>query len=67
MLSDIEIAHQNTMAPVMQVAETAGLSGSDLEQYGLYINGKWVPASDGATFTARCPATGTPRCTTHLQ
>ena len=22
------------------------------EQYGLYINGKWVPASDGATFTA---------------
>ena len=28
------------------------------EQYGLYINGKWVPASDGATFIARCPATG---------
>lgn len=28
------------------------------EQYGLYINGKWVPASDGATFTTRCPANG---------
>ena len=36
MLSDIEIAHQNTMAPVLHVAENAGLSGSDLEQYGLY-------------------------------
>ena len=28
------------------------------EQFGLYINGKWVPASDGATFQTRCPANG---------
>ena len=29
-----------------------------LEQYGLYINGKWKPAADKATFTAQCPANG---------
>ena len=28
------------------------------EQYGLYINGQWVPASDGATFETHSPATG---------
>ena len=28
------------------------------ENYGLYINGKWVPASDGATFETHCPANG---------
>lgn len=28
------------------------------ENYGLYINGKWVPAGDGATFETRCPANG---------
>lgn len=28
------------------------------ESYGLYINGKWVPAGDGATFETRCPANG---------
>ena len=28
------------------------------EQYGLYINGTWVPASDGATFETHCPANG---------
>ncbi|MCQ2070464.1 MAG: aldehyde dehydrogenase family protein [archaeon] len=27
-------------------------------KYGLYIDGKWVPASDGKTFTTYCPATG---------
>ncbi|MBP1736485.1 MAG: aldehyde dehydrogenase (acceptor) [Oscillospiraceae bacterium] len=26
--------------------------------YGLYIGGKWVSASDGATFETHCPATG---------
>ena len=26
--------------------------------YGLYINGKWKSASDGATFTTKCPANG---------
>jgi acyl-CoA reductase-like NAD-dependent aldehyde dehydrogenase len=29
-----------------------------LEQYGLYINGKWKPAADKAVFTAQCPANG---------
>lgn len=28
------------------------------DSYGLYINGKWVPASDGATFQATNPANG---------
>ena len=28
------------------------------EQYGLYINGKWKPAADNATFTTKCPANG---------
>lgn len=28
------------------------------EKYGLYINGQWKDASDGATFTPKCPATG---------
>ena len=28
------------------------------ENYGLYINGKWGPAGDGATFETRCPANG---------
>lgn len=28
------------------------------EKYGLFINGKWKDASDGATFQTRCPATG---------
>ena len=28
------------------------------ERYGLYINGQWVPASDGATFETHSPATG---------
>ena len=28
------------------------------EQYGLFIGGQWVPASDGATFEARNPANG---------
>ena len=28
------------------------------EQYGLYINGQWVPASDGATFETHSPASG---------
>lgn len=28
------------------------------EKYDLYINGKWVPASDGATFTSTNPANG---------
>ena len=28
------------------------------EKYGLYIGGQWRDASDGATFTAKCPATG---------
>ncbi len=27
-------------------------------EYGLYIGGKWVPASDGGKFTAYCAATG---------
>lgn len=27
-----------------------------LEQYGLYIDGKWKPAADNATFTTKCPA-----------
>lgn len=32
---------------------------ADLQkQYGLYINGEWVDASDGATFKAVNPATG---------
>ena len=29
-----------------------------LEQYGLYINGKWKPAFDNATFSTKCPANG---------
>ncbi len=29
-----------------------------LGEYGLFIGGKWKPASDGATFTATSPATG---------
>ena len=29
-----------------------------LDRYQLYINGKWVDASDGATFQTRCPANG---------
>ena len=28
------------------------------EQYGLYIGGQWVPASDGGTFETHNPATG---------
>ena len=28
------------------------------ENYDLFINGAWVPASDGATFATRCPANG---------
>lgn len=28
------------------------------EKYGLFINGEWKDASDGATFTTKCPATG---------
>ena len=28
------------------------------EQYGLLINGQWVPAEDGATFETFNPATG---------
>jgi len=28
------------------------------EQYGLFINGKWRPAGDGATFSTKCPANG---------
>ena len=28
------------------------------EQYGLFIDGAWVPASDGAVFEAHNPATG---------
>ena len=28
------------------------------DHYDLYINGKWVPAKDGATFQTRCPANG---------
>lgn len=28
------------------------------EKYGLYVNGQWKDASDGATFTSKCPATG---------
>lgn len=27
------------------------------KEYGLYINGKWQPASDGATFKTYSPAT----------
>ncbi len=30
------------------------------ERYGLFINGKWVPASDGGVFTTSSPATGKP-------
>ena len=29
-----------------------------LKEYGLYINGEWRPASDGATFNSTDPATG---------
>lgn len=29
-----------------------------LQEYGLYINGAWRPASDGATFNSTDPATG---------
>ena len=28
------------------------------DHFDLYINGKWVPAKDGATFQTRCPANG---------
>ncbi len=28
------------------------------ETYGLFINGEWRPASDGATFQTKCPANG---------
>ena len=28
------------------------------KRYDLYIGGKWVPASDGAVFTTKNPATG---------
>ena len=28
------------------------------ERYDLYINGTWVPASDGRVFTTTNPATG---------
>ena len=28
------------------------------ERYDLYINGRWVPASDGRVFTTTNPATG---------
>ncbi len=28
------------------------------EEYGLFIDGEWRPASDGATFTSTCPADG---------
>ena len=28
------------------------------EQYGLYINGQWVTASDGGTFETHNPANG---------
>ena len=30
------------------------------ERYDLFINGKWVPASDGGVFTTSSPATGKP-------
>lgn len=33
------------------------------DSYGLYLNGKWVPASDGGTFQSRCPANGEPLAT----
>lgn len=29
-----------------------------LKEYGLYINGEFVPASDGTTFAAHNPANG---------
>lgn len=29
-----------------------------LKEYGLYINGEWRQASDGATFNSTDPATG---------
>ena len=29
-----------------------------LKEYGLYINGEWRSASDGATFSSTDPATG---------
>lgn len=28
------------------------------EQYGLFINNKWVPASDGGTYEVHSPANG---------
>ena len=28
------------------------------DKYGLFINGQWRDASDGATFQTKCPATG---------
>lgn len=35
------------------------MSKVDLQQkYGLFINGQWKDASDGATYNAKCPATG---------
>lgn len=29
-----------------------------LEKYQLFIGGQWRDASDGATFTTKCPANG---------
>lgn len=37
-------------APIMSIKLDA--------RYDLYINGKWVPASDGRVFTTTNPATG---------
>lgn len=28
------------------------------ERYNLYIDGRWIPASDGSYFTSKNPATG---------
>ena len=36
MLSDIEIAQKNVMAPITEVASKIGISAGDLEQYGPY-------------------------------
>ena len=40
------------------VKEDAGRGYRTIVPYGLYIDGKWVPASDGATLKVINPATG---------
>lgn len=45
-VKDIEIAQQSEMLPIVEVAKKAGLSGSEIEQYGQYKAKIKLPLAD---------------------